>query len=105
MTDAYPKCQLPAGVEVEMSLYDWSGNLGPTRGVILLARIFPISNQMAEFGTESYIQTNRVWRRIRYYYCYLARREFAYECHKFLLCEFRFPCSEQVGEDKMFLVI
>ena len=32
---------LPVDVEVEMSLSDWSGNLGPTRGVISLARKIP----------------------------------------------------------------
>ena len=58
MADVYPKCQLPAGVGVEMSLSDWSGNLGPTRGLISLARKFPNLEQnlifkLAAFGAES----------------------------------------------------
>ena len=49
---------LPVDVEVEMSLSDWSGNLGPTRGVISLARKFPNLEQnlifkLAVFGAES----------------------------------------------------
>ena len=49
---------LPVDVEVEMSLSDWSGNLGPTRGVISLARKFPNLEQnlifkLAAFGAES----------------------------------------------------
>ena len=39
---------LPVDVEVEMSLSDWSGNLGPTRGVISLARKFPNSKNERE---------------------------------------------------------
>ena len=48
MADVYPKCQLPAGVGVEMSLSDWSGNLGPTRGVISLARKVPNLEQLEQ---------------------------------------------------------
>ena len=49
---------VPVDVEVEMSLSDWSGNLGPTRGVISLARKFPNLEQnlifkLASFGAES----------------------------------------------------
>ena len=39
---------LPVDVEVEMSLSDWSGNLGPTRGVISFARKFPNSKNERE---------------------------------------------------------
>ena len=46
----YPEYQLPAGVEVEMSLSDWSGNLGPIGGVVSLARRGRI--KLATFGAE-----------------------------------------------------
>ena len=39
---------LPVDVEVEMSLSDWSGNLGPTRGVISLARKVPNLEQLEQ---------------------------------------------------------
>ena len=39
---------LPVDVEVEMSLSDWSGNLGPTRGVISLAREVPNLEQLEQ---------------------------------------------------------
>ena len=39
---------LPVDVEVEMSLSDWSGNLGPTRGVISLARKIPNLEQLEQ---------------------------------------------------------
>ena len=52
---------VPVDVEVEMSLSDWSGNLGPTRGVISLARKVPNLEQseqnlifkLAAFEAES----------------------------------------------------
>ena len=39
---------LPVDVEVEMSLSDWSGNLGPTRGVVSLARKIPNLEQLEQ---------------------------------------------------------
>ena len=57
MAHVYPKCQSPAGVEVEMSLSGWSGNLGPIGGVVSLAqrsaRKFQVRIKLAAFGAES----------------------------------------------------
>ena len=39
---------VPVDVEVEISLSDWSGSLGPTRGVISLARKVPNLEQLEQ---------------------------------------------------------